>query len=288
MELLERVRIPEQAHKHPGQLSGGQQQRVAIARALAMQPKVMLFDEPTSALDPEMINEVLDVMKELAREGMTMIVVTHEMGFAREVADRVVFMADGQIVEVGTPEHFFTRPDRGADEALPQPDPVEGRRLRPSERGVVELLGVRDGEPLLSSVERLVQRLCDHVVLVIRDPSEPAQPASQLVARKIATQTDVSEPQVGVLQAEVTQPGHDRATSALIHAGDHHDVDVRLAPGMRASTSWSGAGRAKWTPWPRVTPASHIVSSSGTVSMPSASSWLLVSWANWTMLRTKA
>ena len=110
MELLERVRIPEQARKHPGQLSGGQQQRVAIARALAMQPKVMLFDEPTSALDPEMINEVLDVMKGLARDGMTMIVVTHEMGFAREVADRVVFMADAQIVEVGTPEHFFTNP----------------------------------------------------------------------------------------------------------------------------------------------------------------------------------
>jgi general L-amino acid transport system ATP-binding protein len=110
MAMLERVQIPEQAHKYPGQLSGGQQQRVAIARALAMQPKVMLFDEPTSALDPEMINEVLDAMKELAREGMTMIVVTHEMGFAREVADRVVFMADGQIVEVGTPEHFFTAP----------------------------------------------------------------------------------------------------------------------------------------------------------------------------------
>jgi general L-amino acid transport system ATP-binding protein len=110
MALLERVRIPEQAGKHPGQLSGGQQQRVAIARALAMKPKVMLFDEPTSALDPEMINEVLDVMKDLARDGMTMIVVTHEMGFAREVADRVVFMADGQIVEVGTPEHFFLDP----------------------------------------------------------------------------------------------------------------------------------------------------------------------------------
>jgi general L-amino acid transport system ATP-binding protein len=107
-ELLERVRIPEQADKYPGQLSGGQQQRVAIARALAMRPKAMLFDEPTSALDPEMINEVLESMKDLAREGMTMIVVTHEMGFAREVADRVVFMADGQIVEVGTPEHFFT------------------------------------------------------------------------------------------------------------------------------------------------------------------------------------
>ncbi|MEP7203305.1 MAG: amino acid ABC transporter ATP-binding protein [Ilumatobacteraceae bacterium] len=109
-ELLERVRIPEQAHKYPRQLSGGQQQRVAIARALAMTPKVMLFDEPTSALDPEMINEVLDTMKDLATEGMTMIVVTHEMNFAREVADRVVFMAEGSIVEVGTPEHFFTNP----------------------------------------------------------------------------------------------------------------------------------------------------------------------------------
>ncbi|TVR20233.1 MAG: amino acid ABC transporter ATP-binding protein [Ilumatobacter sp.] len=110
MALLEHVRIPEQAKKYPGQLSGGQQQRVAIARALAMKPKVMLFDEPTSALDPEMINEVLDTMKDLARDGMTMIVVTHEMGFAREVADRVLFMAEGEIVEVGTPEHFFTDP----------------------------------------------------------------------------------------------------------------------------------------------------------------------------------
>ncbi|WP_367281761.1 amino acid ABC transporter ATP-binding protein [Ilumatobacter sp.] len=110
MELLERVRIPEQARKYPGQLSGGQQQRVAIARSLAMNPKVMLFDEPTSALDPEMIKEVLDTMKDLALGGMTMIVVTHEMGFAREVADRVVFMADGEVVEVGTPEHFFTNP----------------------------------------------------------------------------------------------------------------------------------------------------------------------------------
>jgi general L-amino acid transport system ATP-binding protein len=110
MQMLTRVKIPEQARKYPGQLSGGQQQRVAIARALAMQPKVMLFDEPTSALDPEMIKEVLDVMVELARGGMTMIVVTHEMGFARAVANRVVFMADGEIVEVGTPEHFFTDP----------------------------------------------------------------------------------------------------------------------------------------------------------------------------------
>ncbi|MGH3092315.1 MAG: amino acid ABC transporter ATP-binding protein [Gaiellaceae bacterium] len=110
MEHLQRVRIPEQAHKYPLQLSGGQQQRVAIARALAMEPKIMLFDEPTSALDPEMIKEVLDVMEELAESGMTMIVITHEMGFARAVADRMVFMADGEIVEVGTPEHFFTNP----------------------------------------------------------------------------------------------------------------------------------------------------------------------------------
>ncbi len=110
MELLERVGIPEQAQKYPGQLSGGQQQRVAIARALAMRPKIMLFDEPTSALDPEMIKEVLDVMQELAESGMTMLVVTHEMGFAKEVADRIVFMDSGEIVEVGTPEHFFTNP----------------------------------------------------------------------------------------------------------------------------------------------------------------------------------
>ncbi len=108
--FLEKVGIPEQAEKFPGQLSGGQQQRVAIARALTMGPKVMLFDEPTSALDPEVIGEVLDVMVNLAKEGMTMIVVTHEMGFAREVGDRVVFMDAGQIVEVGSPEHFFTAP----------------------------------------------------------------------------------------------------------------------------------------------------------------------------------
>ena len=108
--LLERVGIPEQADKFPGQLSGGQQQRVAIARALAMEPKIMLFDEPTSALDPEMIKEVLDVMKELALSGMTMMVVTHEMGFAKEVADKIMFMEGGQIVEIGTPDHFFTNP----------------------------------------------------------------------------------------------------------------------------------------------------------------------------------
>ncbi|WP_432507639.1 amino acid ABC transporter ATP-binding protein [Kineococcus arenarius] len=109
-ELLERVGVANQADKYPAQLSGGQQQRVAIARALAMDPKVMLFDEPTSALDPEMINEVLDVMTGLAKSGMTMIVVTHEMGFARRAADRVVFMADGQIVEDAEPETFFTAP----------------------------------------------------------------------------------------------------------------------------------------------------------------------------------
>lgn len=110
LALLERVGVAEQAQKVPAQLSGGQQQRVAIARSLAMQPKAMLFDEPTSALDPEMINEVLDVMVELARGGMTMIVVTHEMNFARRVAHRVVFMADGQIVEEGTPDEFFDHP----------------------------------------------------------------------------------------------------------------------------------------------------------------------------------
>jgi len=110
MHFLSRVRIPDQAHKYPGQLSGGQQQRVAIARSLCMQPQVMLFDEPTSALDPEMINEVLDVMTELASEGMTMICVTHEMGFARKVADTVVFMDKGQVIEVAPPSEFFTRP----------------------------------------------------------------------------------------------------------------------------------------------------------------------------------
>jgi glutamate transport system ATP-binding protein len=115
--LLERVGVANQRNKVPSQLSGGQQQRVAIARALAMKPKVMLFDEPTSALDPEMINEVLDTMVELAKEGMTMIVVTHEMGFARKAADRIVFMADGAIVEESTPEDFFTNPksDRAKD-----------------------------------------------------------------------------------------------------------------------------------------------------------------------------
>ena len=111
MQLLERVGIADQAGKLPGQLSGGQQQRAAIARALAMDPKLMLFDEPTSALDPEMINEVLDVMTALAGDGMTMIVVTHEMGFARRAADRVVFMADGTLVEQAPPDEFFSAPE---------------------------------------------------------------------------------------------------------------------------------------------------------------------------------
>jgi general L-amino acid transport system ATP-binding protein len=110
MKYLERVKIPQQARKFPGQLSGGQQQRVAIARALTMNPKVMLFDEPTSALDPEMVKEVLDTMVDLAHEGMTMLVVTHEMGFAREVADRIVFMDAGQIIEANTPADFFANP----------------------------------------------------------------------------------------------------------------------------------------------------------------------------------
>jgi polar amino acid transport system ATP-binding protein len=110
MKLLEKVKIPHQANKYPGELSGGQQQRVAIARTLAMEPDVILFDEPTSALDPEMINEVLDVMKSLAEEKYTIVCVTHEMGFAKEVADRIVFMADGMILEENTPEDFFTNP----------------------------------------------------------------------------------------------------------------------------------------------------------------------------------
>ncbi|HWV53150.1 amino acid ABC transporter ATP-binding protein [Pseudorhodoplanes sp.] len=110
LHYLERVRIPEQANKYPGQLSGGQQQRVAIARALCMSPKIMLFDEPTSALDPEMVKEVLETMVELAESGMTMLVVTHEMGFARQVADRIVFMDEGQIVEVNVPAEFFAHP----------------------------------------------------------------------------------------------------------------------------------------------------------------------------------
>ena len=112
MKWLKRVGIPEQANKYPAQLSGGQQQRVAIARALAMEPKILLFDEPTSALDPEMIKEVLDVMRDLAEEGYTMLVVTHEMGFARSVADRIIFMDNGEIVEANSPANFFNNPDR--------------------------------------------------------------------------------------------------------------------------------------------------------------------------------
>lgn len=112
MKWLNRVGIPEQANKYPAQLSGGQQQRVAIARALAMEPKILMFDEPTSALDPEMIKEVLDVMRDLAEEGYTMLVVTHEMGFARSVADRIIFMDEGEIVEENSPAKFFTNPDR--------------------------------------------------------------------------------------------------------------------------------------------------------------------------------
>ncbi|WP_417742787.1 amino acid ABC transporter ATP-binding protein [Salipiger sp.] len=118
MRLLERVKIPEQAHKYPGELSGGQQQRVAIARALCMSPQIMLFDEPTSALDPEMISEVLDVMVGLAEEGMTMVCVTHEMGFARRVADRVIFMAEGRIIEQGPPDQFFDNPQNDRTKAF--------------------------------------------------------------------------------------------------------------------------------------------------------------------------
>ena len=123
MALLDRVGIANQADKYPAQLSGGQQQRAAIARALAMQPKAMLFDEPTSALDPEMVGEVLDVMTSLARDGMTMVVVTHEMGFARHAANRVVFMADGQLVEEAPPAEFFAQPAQRPGQGLPVEDP---------------------------------------------------------------------------------------------------------------------------------------------------------------------
>jgi ABC-type polar amino acid transport system ATPase subunit len=118
MQYLERVKIPEQADKYPIQLSGGQQQRVAIARALCMNPEIILFDEPTSALDPEMINEVLDVMVDLAKDGMTMVCVTHEMGFARSVADRVIFMDEGEIVEQATPQAFFDNPTNDRTKAF--------------------------------------------------------------------------------------------------------------------------------------------------------------------------
>ena len=124
MKYLERVKIPHQANKYPGQMSGGQQQRVAIARALTMNPKVMLFDEPTSALDPEMVKEVLDTMVDLAREGMTMLVVTHEMGFAREVANRVVFMDAGQVIEFEHAAELLRQSAARADEAVPEPDPA--------------------------------------------------------------------------------------------------------------------------------------------------------------------
>ena len=135
MELLERVGVAAQAEKYPAQLSGGQQQRVAIARSLAMDPKVMLFDEPTSALDPEMITEVLDVMTELARSGMTMVVVTHEMGFARRAANRVVFMSDGQIVEEAAPDEFFTNPTQRPRQGLPREDPQPLTTRHSSRRG---------------------------------------------------------------------------------------------------------------------------------------------------------
>ena len=127
MKYLTRVKIPEQAQKYPGQLSGGQQQRVAIARALCMNPKIMLFDEPTSALDPEMIKEVLEVMVDLAQGGMTMLCVTHEMAFARQVANRVIFMDQGQIVEENEPNEFFQNPEVATHQAVPRTDPA----LRP-------------------------------------------------------------------------------------------------------------------------------------------------------------
>ena len=151
MKYLTRVKIPEQANKYPGQLSGGQQQRVAIARSLCMNPKIMLFDEPTSALDPEMVKEVLDTMVGLAEEGMTMLCVTHEMGFARQVADRVIFMDYGQIVEMNTPDEFFKNPQHERTQAVPEPDPA----LTPSRRsGALAAPGSRIAFGVRESGER--------------------------------------------------------------------------------------------------------------------------------------
>ena len=156
MHFLEKVKIPDQANKYPGQLSGGQQQRVAIARSLCMKPRIMLFDEPTSALDPEMIKEVLDTMIELAEEGMTMICVTHEMGFARQVANRVIFMDQGQIVEQNEPEEFFLEPEIRADQAVPEPDsrPLNGPDMKekaPAFAGAFLLASRRRARPPRSS-----------------------------------------------------------------------------------------------------------------------------------------
>ena len=155
MRLLTRVKIPEQAGKYPGQLSGGQQQRVAIARALCMNPKIMLFDEPTSALDPEMVKEVLDTMTGLAQDGMTMIVVTHEMGFARQVADRVVFMDNGEIVEINAPKEFFEQPAARTHEAVSEPDPA----LRAGPLFPLDALPAVHAEPLLRQIAALVGHL---------------------------------------------------------------------------------------------------------------------------------
>jgi hypothetical protein len=165
MHFLDKVKIPEQADKYPGQLSGGQQQRVAIARSLCMRPRIMLFDEPTSALDPEMIKEVLDTMIELAEEGMTMLCVTHEMGFARQVANRVIFMDQGQIVEQNEPEEFFNNPQIRPDEAVPQPDPraltrsLRLRARRPGRRQGMAQNRWRRAQPgWIRQVDAMVQR----------------------------------------------------------------------------------------------------------------------------------
>ena len=159
MKYLERVKIPHQANKYPGQMSGGQQQRVAIARALTMNPKVMLFDEPTSALDPEMVKEVLDTMVDLAKEGMTMLVVTHEMGFAREVANRIVFMDAGQIIEANTPANFFANPQHARTQVVPQPDfAVTVSTRSPDERS--EIRERFDEDPDFASLIRATMR--DH------------------------------------------------------------------------------------------------------------------------------
>ena len=197
MSFLTRVKIPEQARKYPGQLSGGQQQRVAIARALCMRPKMMLFDEPTSALDPEMIKEVLDVMIELAESGMTMVCVTHEMGFARQVADRVMFMDRGEIVESGPPKRMFEEPADGSTEAVPQPDtprPLTDARWT---GGYCRLSPIGGTCPVIpartSATWRTLVRWpsrCRRPAMFSRQPRSPASTVSAPVATMSRTLSD--------------------------------------------------------------------------------------------------
>ena len=197
MALLERVGIANQADKYPAQLSGGQQQRVAIARSLAMNPKVMLFDEPTSALDPEMINEVLDVMTTLAKEGMTMLVVTHEMGFARSAADRVLFMADGAIVEDAAPDRVLHQPEIRPRQGLPRQDPSATNARRKERRHASLLESCDRGQPPSRSPSRCHSR------------PPPAAAVKEAVGDTIVIGTKFDQPGLGLKNPDGTMSGFD-------------------------------------------------------------------------------